>query len=235
MNHLISPHGSRLIDLLVDEARATEIRELSRDWRSLDLGPRQLCDLELLINGGYSPLESYLGAADHRSVCAGMRLADGALWPLPVVLDISVELADGLAVGDSLALRDGEGVMIAALRVDECYQRDLEAEVEAVFGTADTSDAGVAQHLHRTRPWAVTGRLEALQLPVHYDYREIRRTPAELRRVFARLGWRLWRPLDLLWQALLAVMGWWRVRRRRSPESTTRSQQISRNSEGSSR
>ena len=190
MDHLISPHGSRLIDLLVDEARATEIRELSRDWRSLDLGPRQLCDLELLINGGYSPLESYLGAADHRSVCVGMRLADGALWPLPVVLDISVELADGLAVGDSLALRDGEGVMIAALRVDECYQRDLEAEVEAVFGTADTSHAGVAQHLHRTRPWAVTGRLEALQLPVHYDYREIRRTPAELRRVFARLGWR---------------------------------------------
>jgi len=190
VDHLINPHGSHLVDLLVDDGRAVEIRNESCDWPSVDLGPRQLCDLELLINGGYSPLETFLGAADHQSVCTEMRLGDGVLWPLPVVLDIPARLADHLEAGKSVALRDGEGVMIAALRVDECYERDLEAEVEAIFGSADRSHAGVAQHLHRTNPWAVTGRLEALQLPVHYDYRELRRTPAELRRVFSDLGWR---------------------------------------------
>jgi sulfate adenylyltransferase len=190
VDHLISPHGSRLVNLLVDDERAVEIRKESRDWPSVDLSLRQLCDIELLINGGYSPLETFLGAADHQLVCTKKRLGDGVLWPFPVVLDIAAELADGLAVGDSLALRDGEGVMIAALRAEECYQRDLDAEAEAVFGTADRSHAGVAQHLHRTKPWAVTGRIEALQLPVHYDYRELRRTPAEMRDVFARLGWR---------------------------------------------
>jgi sulfate adenylyltransferase len=190
LDHLISPHGSRLVDLVVDQDRATEIREQSRDWTSVDLAPRQLCDLELLINGAYSPLDGYLGAADHQSVCAGMRLASGVLWPVPVVLNIPDELADSLAVGDSLALRDREGVMIAALRVDECYQRDLDAEIEAVFGTDDRSHAGVAQYLHRTRPWALAGRIEALQLPVHYDYRDLRRTPADLRRLFSDLDWR---------------------------------------------
>ncbi len=190
MDHLITPHGSRLVDLLVDDERGTEIRGLSRDWKSVDLDPRQLCDLELLINGGYSPLEGYLGSADHRSVCADMRLADGTLWPIPIVLGISAKLADSLAVGDTVALRDGEGVMMAALTVDECYQRDLEAEVEAIFGSADRSRAGVEQYRHRSRPWAVAGRVEALQAPVHYDYRELRRTPADLRRLFARLGWR---------------------------------------------
>ncbi len=190
MDQLIKPHGSRLVDLLVDEGRASEIREESRDWPSLDLGPRQLCDLELLINGAYSPLEGYLGAADHRSVCSEMRLASGVLWPLPVVLNVPDQLADSLSVGDSLALRDREGVMIAALEVDECYERDLDAEVEAVFGTGDRSHPGVAQYLHRTRAWAVAGRIEALQLPVHYDYHELRKTPAELRRVFSDLGWR---------------------------------------------
>jgi len=190
LEHLITPHGSRLVDLVVDAGRASEIRERSRDWPSVDLGPRQLCDLELLINGAYSPLDRYLGAADHRSVCSEMRLASGALWPLPVVLNIPDELADSLSVGDSLALRDREGVMIAALEVDECYERDLEAEIEAVFGTDDRSHTGVAQYLHRTRPWAVAGRIEALQLPVHYDYPELRKTPAELRRVFSDLGWR---------------------------------------------
>jgi sulfate adenylyltransferase len=119
-----------------------------------------------------------------------MRLASGVLWPVPVVLNIPDELADSLAVGDSLALRDREGVMIAALRVDQCYQRDLDAEIEAVFGTDDRSHAGVAQYLHRTRPWALAGRIEALQLPVHYDYRDLRRTPADLRRLFSDLDWR---------------------------------------------
>ena len=148
LDHFISPHGSRLINLLVDHDRAAEIRERSRDWLSVDLGPRQLCDLELLINGGYSPLDGYLGAADHQRVCSEMRLADGVFWPIPVVLNIPDELADTLAAGDSVALRDGEGVIIAALGVDDCYERDLDAEVSAIFGTADTSNTGVAQYLH---------------------------------------------------------------------------------------
>jgi len=190
LDHLISPHGSRLMDLVVDQDRAAEIREESRDWPSVDLGPRQLCDLELLINGGYSPLDGYLGAADHQMVCSEMRLADGIFWPIPVVLNISDELADSLATGDSVALRDGEGVMIAALNVDECFERDLDAEVAAIFGTADASHTGVAQYLHRTRRWAVAGRVEALQLPVHFDYPELRRTPVDLRRLFSSLGWR---------------------------------------------
>jgi len=190
LDNLISPHGSRLIDLVVDQDRAAEIREQSRDWLSVDLGPRQLCDLELLINGAYSPLDGYLDAADHQSVCSEMRLADGVFWPIPVVLNIPDELVDNLAGGDFLALRDGEGVMIAALRVDECYQRDLDAEILAIFGTTDRSHTGVAQYLHRTRQWAVAGRVEALQLPVHYDYPELRRTPAEIRELFSNSGWR---------------------------------------------
>jgi sulfate adenylyltransferase len=190
LNHLISPHGSSLVDLVVDRDRAAEIRDQSRDWLSIDLGPRQLCDLELLINGAYSPLDGYLGAADHQSVCSEMRLTNGVFWPIPVVLNIPGELVDDLAGGDFLALRDGEGVMIAALRVEECYQRDLDAEIEAIFGTADRSHTGVAQYLHRTRQWAVAGRVEALQLPVHYDYPELRRTPSETRELFTNLGWR---------------------------------------------
>ena len=177
-----------MVDLIVDQDRAAEIRDLSRDWLSVDLGPRQLCDLELLINGAYSPLDGYLGAADHQTVCSRMRLADGSFWPIPVVLNIPDELADALAAGDFLALRDGEGVMIGALKVEECYQRDLDAEVAAIFGTADRSHIGVAQYLHRTRKWAAAGRVEALRLPVHYDYPELRRTPAGTRELFSNLG-----------------------------------------------
>jgi sulfate adenylyltransferase len=190
LDNLIPPHGSRLVDLMVGEVRAVEIREQSRDWPSVGLGPRQLCDLELLINGGYSPLEGFMGSLDHRSVCEKMRLADGRLWPLPITLDVPQKIAESLSAGDRVALRDGEGVMLAGLRVDEIFEPDREAEAEALFGTSDRSNPGVAGLFHRTRPWALAGRLEGVQLPAHYDFRELRLAPAELRRAFGRLGWR---------------------------------------------
>ncbi|MGH3927907.1 MAG: hypothetical protein ACRDTT_34440, partial [Pseudonocardiaceae bacterium] len=189
-DHLIAPHGGTLVELLVDQRRAAELRSASRDWPSWDLTPRQLCDLELLLSGGFSPLRGFMGRADHESVCAAMRLADGTLWPIPIVLDVPEEVAQTLEPGGTLALRDPEGVMLAVLHVDECYRPDREAEAEAVYGTTDLAHPGVTYLLGHTSPWYVGGRLEGLSLPVHYDYRLLRRTPAELRAQFAQLGWR---------------------------------------------
>ncbi|MHC4569185.1 MAG: adenylyltransferase, partial [Planctomycetota bacterium] len=114
-HHLIAPHGGMLTNLMADEARVAELKELSRDWPSWDLTPRQICDLELLLNGGFSPLEGFMTQGDYESVCEKMRLNDGTLWPLPIVLDVTSEVADGLKGGDKLALRDPEGTMLAVL------------------------------------------------------------------------------------------------------------------------
>jgi sulfate adenylyltransferase len=190
MNHLIPPHGGALVDLIVDEDRAAELRKQSAEWPSWELTSRQLCDLELLSSGGFSPLRGFLGRADHEAVCTGMRLADGTLWPIPVALDVPEELATGLEPGTTFALRDPEGVMLAALHVSEVWRPDRAAEAEQVFGTADEVHPGVAHLLRRTHPFYVAGELEGIQLPVHYDYQELRLTPRELRDRFARLGWR---------------------------------------------
>ncbi|HEX9704758.1 MAG TPA: hypothetical protein VGA20_05890, partial [Gemmatimonadales bacterium] len=76
-DHLIAPHGGKLVNLLVDSARGAEIQSASRDWPSWDLTPRQLCDLELLVNGGFSPLTGFLSRADYESVRDRLRLCDG--------------------------------------------------------------------------------------------------------------------------------------------------------------
>src|SRR3989304_10388221 len=107
----------------------------ARHWLSWDLTPRQLCDLELLLNGAFSPLRGFLTRAAYESVCAKLRLADGALWPIPIVLDVTEELAQKLGPGALLALRDPEGVLLAALRVEEVWRPDRTAEAEAVYGT----------------------------------------------------------------------------------------------------
>jgi len=189
---LVAAHGGTLVDLFATADRAAELRAASRDWPSWDLTARQQCDLELLMNGGFSPLTGFLGQADYRSVCESMRLADGTLWPIPVMLDLPAAFveANGVAPGATVALRDGEGVMLAALHVSEVWEPDRDAEAEQVFGTADLAHPGVAAVVQRSHPVYAGGTVEGLQPPSHYDFKSLRLTPAELRAEFGRLGWR---------------------------------------------
>lgn len=187
---LIDPHGGELVDLLAAPARAAELRALSRDWPSWSLTPRQLCDLELLLNGAFSPLRGFLGQRDFARVCAEMRLGDGLLWPIPVTLDVTDETVGRLSPGEPLALRDPEGALLAALWVGEVWELDRVAKATAVYGTLDRQHPGVEHLFTRTNNWAVGGRLEGVRSPAHYDFPAERRTPREMRADFARLGWR---------------------------------------------
>ena len=188
-DHLIAPHGGALVNLMVDHERAMELKATSRDWPSYDLTARQLCDLELLFNGGLSPLRGFMTRCDYEDVCQSMRLSDGVLWPVPVTLDVPEALAKSLKPGSILTLRDEEGVMLAALHVEDVWQPNRATEAEAVFGSANPEHPGVQHLLERTKPFYVGGRLEGLQQVSHYDYRQLRHTPAELRTEFSKLGW----------------------------------------------
>jgi sulfate adenylyltransferase len=188
-DHLNPPHGGQLVNLMAAAERSAQLRAASREFPSWDLTPRQLCDLELLLNGGFSPLQGFMSRADYEGVCSDVRLKNGLLWPVPVVLDVTEEFAKSIGPGATLALRDPEGVMLAAMRVDETWQPDRMAEVQSVYGTTDPVHPGVGHVLHRTNPWYVGGQLEGIQPPVHYDFRSLRLGPAELRAEFVRFGW----------------------------------------------
>ncbi|AKJ65542.1 bifunctional sulfate adenylyltransferase/adenylylsulfate kinase [Kiritimatiella glycovorans] len=189
-DHLIAPHGGELIDLMVSEERAAELKAHSKEWPSWDLNGRQMCDLELLMNGSFSPLRGFMGKADHESVCSSMRLEDGTLWPMPIMLDVDEETAKGLESGAKLALRDPEGVMLAVLNVSDVWQPDRAEEAKQVFGTDNSEHPGVDYLMNSTNGWYVGGEVEGVCMPVHYDSKDIRLTPAELRADFRRKGWR---------------------------------------------
>jgi sulfate adenylyltransferase len=190
-SHLIPPHGGELIDLIAPRERASELKAESREFPSWDLTPRQVCDLELLMSGGFSPLRGFMTRADFDGVCQNMRLASGVLWPIPITLDVKEEFAKSLKPGHSkIALRDPEGVMLGVLHVEEVWQPDREAEARSVFGTTSPVHPGVDYLLNKGNAWYVGGRVEGLQSPSHYDFKSLRLTPAELRAEFARLSWR---------------------------------------------
>ena len=179
--HLIEPHGGTLTNLMVEEERAVELKKLSRDWPSWDLTPRQICDLELLLNSGFSPLKGFMTQDDYESVCEKMRLGNGTLWPLPIVLDVTEETASNLKDNDMLALRDPEGTMLAALHIEQIWKADKSAEAQQVFGTTSIEHPGTKYLLEQTHPYYVGGKLEGVALPCHYDFVELRLTPARLR------------------------------------------------------
>lgn len=178
------------MELLADPQTASRISFESRDWPSWELTLRQLCDLELLLNGGFAPLRGFLGRRDYEAVCTSMRLADGTLWPIPITLDVPEQLALRLRAGGFLALREPEGVLLAALRVSDVWKPDGVAEAAAVYGTVSTEHPGVAHLLTRSHPWYVAGDLVGIRLPTHHDFPSLRLTPAQLRAEFARLEWR---------------------------------------------
>ena len=189
-SHLIPPHGGELVNLIANSDRSAELKSHSREWSSWDLTPRQVCDLELLLSGGFSPLRGFMNRKDYECVCQTMKLANGVLWPMPITLDVTEAFAKSLKPGSKVALRDAEGVMLAVLDVEDVWQPNRKAEAESVFGSTSKLHPGADYAINKANPWYVGGRLEGLQLPSHYDFKNLRLTPAELRAEFARLGWR---------------------------------------------
>ena len=190
MTHLIPPHGGELVDLIVPDERKEVLRDLSLHIPSIALSESQMCDLELLMNGAFSPLKGFLSQTDYASVLDRMRLQDGTLWPMPVCLDVTEVEASRLEAGQSVALRDPEGFMLAVMNVEEVWPVDKEAEAQAVYGTTDVAHPGVDYLFNRTGSHYVGGTVEGVNMPLHFDFKHLRLTPLEVRTLCAKLGWR---------------------------------------------
>ncbi|MCT4332382.1 bifunctional sulfate adenylyltransferase/adenylylsulfate kinase [Paracoccus sp. YLB-12] len=184
------PNQAPIPELYVSEEAASSLKHEAGKMPSWDLTPRQICDLELLMNGGFSPLKGFLTEADYDGVVNDMRLTSGALWPIPVNLDVSEKFADGIEPGTDIALRDQEGVILAIMSVTDKWVPNKAHEAEKVFGADDLAHPAV-NYLHNSAgPVYLGGPIKGLQAPTHYDFRGRRNTPNELRAQFKKLGWR---------------------------------------------
>lgn len=176
-------------ELYVSSDSAAKLKVAAGNLPSWDLTARQVCDLELLMNGGFNPLKGFQSEADYTSTVETMRTADGALWPIPVTLDVSEKFAEGVAPGQDIALRDQEGVILAILSVTDKWVPNKANEALKVFGADDLAHPAV-NYLHNVAgPVYLGGPVTGIQQPVHYDFKARRDTPNELRAYFRKLGW----------------------------------------------
>lgn len=177
-------------ELFVSNESLKALKHEVADLTSHDLTPRQICDIELLMNGGFNPLKGFLSEADYESVIDNMRLVDGTLWPMPITLDVTSAFAENIELGQDITLRDQEGVILAKMTVTDKWYPDKVREAERVFGADDITHPAV-NYLHNTAGQIyLGGPVTGIQEPVHYDFRGRRNTPNELRAYFHKMGWR---------------------------------------------
>lgn len=186
----MAANTSPIPELFVSPESAAKLKVEAGELLSWDLTPRQICDLELLMNGGFNPLNGFLGEEDYNSVVSDMRLTNGQLWPMPITLDVSEDFAGKIEGDVDIALRDQEGVILAVMTVSSKYTPNKAVEAEKVYGADDLAHPAV-NFLHNTAgPVYLGGPVVGLQQPVHYDFRARRDTPNELRAFFRKMGWR---------------------------------------------
>ncbi len=184
------PNLAPIAELYVSHESAQKLKVEAGNLPSWDLTQRQICDLELLMNGGFFPLKGFLSEADYNSVVSDMRLSSGELWPMPINLDVSEEFAARVEPGQDIALRDQEGVILAIMSVSDKWEPNKSVEAEGVFGADDLAHPAV-NYLHNTAGRIyLGGPITGIQQPTHYDFRSRRDTPNELRAYFRKLGWR---------------------------------------------
>jgi len=189
---MVISNTSPIPELYVSYDSAQKLKHEAGNMLSWDLTARQVCDLELLMNGGFNPLKGFLTQADYDSVVETMRLEDGTLWPIPITLDVSQAFADKIEPGTDIALRDAEGVILAIMSVSDKWVPNKVNEAEKVFGVGANDLAHPAiNYLHNVAgPVYLGGPITGIQQPVHYDFKARRDTPNELRAYFRKLGWR---------------------------------------------
>jgi len=186
----IEPHGGSLVNLLVDEKRQAILKDVAFNLSDITLNDRQLCDLELLATGAFSPLKGFMTRTDYESVLDRMRLQNGALWPIPICLDIQETKAKSLEAGQSVTLRDPEGFLLAIMEIEEIWAVEVEKEALQIFGTSDQVHPGVQQLYKKSGKYYIGGTIEVLSLPLHFDFKQLRLTPREVRNIYKRMGWK---------------------------------------------
>jgi sulfate adenylyltransferase len=183
-------HGGELVNLIVSDDRASALKALSRNLQSITLSRSAVFDLELLLNGAFSPLKGFMNRSDYESVLDRMRLQDNTLWPIPVCLGISASEAQQLESGQSAALRDNEGFMLAVLHIQDIWPIEKEKEAEAVYGTRNPEHTGVCSLFDSPGKYYAGGTVEGIQPPLHAAFKSMWHSPLEMRHLFKRLGWR---------------------------------------------
>jgi sulfate adenylyltransferase len=182
---LIDPYGGKLVNLVTEAEEREALLARTSKLPSIKITMRNLCDLELLATGGFSPLNTFMGKADYERVLHEMRLADGTFWPLPITL--TTDPKELPIVGEDVVLRNANNDVIAIMTLDEVYHWDADTEAALAYGSTDARHPMVSE-MERWGKVCISGPIKVVNLPKYHDFVELRRTPVQVRGILEQMG-----------------------------------------------
>lgn len=165
------------------------VYDSSRKPLTWNLSQRQLCDLELILNGGFNPINGFINQLDYENILKDSRLSNGTIWPIPIVLDVSKEFSDTLQIGRQIILNNSENIPLAILEISDIWQPDKTEEANFVYNTDNIEHVGVNYLFNKTHDIYVGGKVSPLNELRHYDFSTYRKTPFELKNLFKEKQW----------------------------------------------
>ena len=165
------------------------VHENFTSYPSLTLEERYLCDLDMLLLGGFAPLDGFLNENDYNNVVENCRLSNGQLWAMPIVLPVSLADHERLSGVDNIILKDKTGLPIAVLEVGDRYKPDLQKECVNVYGSDDTNHPYVKIVLGLGDVYYYGGKIVKIRDVMHYDFIENRLSAVQSRELIQKNGW----------------------------------------------
>ncbi|MBM23633.1 MAG: adenylyltransferase [Gammaproteobacteria bacterium] len=187
---MIDPHGKALVSFHLSKGELDEYSELTNTISSLTLSTKQQCDLEMILNGAFSPLLTFNNQKDYEEILINNKLLSGVIWPIPIVLDVPDDFLKALDQNEHISLRNGEGFLLAILRVREFWSPNKKDEANSVFKTTDENHPGVDYLFNHTNSNYISGELIPIEPNKYFDFTHLRKSPQEVRELFRSNNWK---------------------------------------------
>ncbi len=186
---MISPHGGRLVNRVVDEKERERLTALAPSLPKLTLNAREVSDLDMIACGAMSPLSGFMGSEDYKSVVDLKRLAKGLPWTIPVVLATKIGTSHEIYLpGQDIALYDTDDNFLAILHLEEKFKADKDNEAAHVLRTNDDVHPGV-QYLKSIGDHYLGGEVSVVNRVKFGKFNNYRLDPKETRFLFKHKGW----------------------------------------------
>ena len=186
---MIDPHGNKLVSFHLSKGELEEYSELSNTISSLTLSLKQQCDLEMILNGAFSPLLTFNNQKDYEEILLNNKLLNGVIWPIPIVLDVPNDFLKALDKNEHISLRNAEGFLLAILKVREFWSPNKKDEANSIFKTIDENHPGVDYLFNYTNSNYISGELVPIQSNKYFDFTHLRKSPQEVRDLFRSKRW----------------------------------------------
>ena len=191
MSDLIAPHGGTLVDRHTDDAAALQAAAAS--LTKVPVSAADLSTVYRIADGTLSPLTGPMTEAQWNESLDSQTITSGGkklAWTIPLALPVTSELAGQINAGDTVAITNPDGDVVATVDVSSVYEWDKPRYIKSVYLTDRTDHPGADMVLKNDadNTHLIGGDISVIKQDAHPEFGDYIKTPAEIRAMLGAAG-----------------------------------------------